>query len=154
MHYNSVRSMEDPCLRGSPALPIGSLGNGDGSDVGGSGSEAERLVKSSVPSAVSMEQVRATLADVEGDAESAIQLLIGGYLPEASAEIDPNAAAGLQGAPARSQSAADDGGGSGAVTTPKATGRRGKPNRLGAEQHSEKRAVTRQELCPCGSKRK
>jgi OTU domain-containing protein 3 len=94
-HYNSVRASNDPAMPNTPPRPIAlNLANAeqqrggggvDGNVGAGSVSAAERLVSLSVPSA-SVAQVKATLADVEGDAESAIELLVAGYVSPDSGE--------------------------------------------------------------------
>ena len=93
MHYNSVRSMDDPATSGRAATPItlrgvtgtGTGTGGSGGGGGGSGRDAEAeaaaaLVRVSVPTA-SGDTIRRTLRDTDGDAQAAIELLISGYEP-------------------------------------------------------------------------
>jgi len=107
-HYNSVRALDDPALPNTPPRPIrlnlaaersgaaagqqqppheqGPEGGVSGGEGDGCLNAAERLVALSLPSAISAAQVRATLADVDGDAPSAIELLVAGYVSPTTAD--------------------------------------------------------------------
>jgi hypothetical protein len=97
MHYNSVRTLSDRALPKTPPEPItiklfqAPLDSSQGSGGGGGGissgmSEAERLVSISLPH-VSLADIKATLEDVEGNADHAIELLVSGYIPLSKEDI-------------------------------------------------------------------
>mmetsp|Transcript_23689 Transcript_23689/g.30839 ORF Transcript_23689/g.30839 Transcript_23689/m.30839 type:complete len:345 (-) Transcript_23689:642-1676(-) len=89
MHYNSIRNINDDVIPGIPPQPINiQLFQPDPNIQGSSSltgstdsiSTAEHLVSISLPH-ISLDHIRATLQDVDGNPEHAIELLVSGYVP-------------------------------------------------------------------------